>query len=77
MHGNWRVSFAGTGQLLKELTFATSEKVEQLAERGGALRCLADKQALETGIRAGLGGVHLHLSAEQVAKLRQNWGSGQ
>ena len=70
--GAWRVSFAAPPECgkLRDLTFASPEKVEQMAQRGGGLRDLAAKQALETGLRNGLGGIYLHLSPEQMARLR-------
>lgn len=55
--------------LPRKLTFATSEKVLQLAEHAGALKDLATKQAIEHGIEMGRGGVFLTLSPEQYRRL--------
>jgi hypothetical protein len=51
-------------------TVATSEKVREMAERGGALHNLESRQMLEYGIESGRGGVTLKLTAEQFAKLK-------
>ena len=56
--------------LPRKLIFQTSEKVVQMAERGGADISLAGRQALEHGIGVGRGGVWLMLDAEQYARLR-------
>jgi hypothetical protein len=55
--------------LPRKLTFATSEKILQLAEHAGALHNLKCRQAVEHGISAGRGGVFLSLTPEQYAKL--------
>ena len=68
--GVWRVRFLASGHSLRELTFADSGKVEELARRGNALRTLADRQGLEEGVRRGLGGIELHLSKEQFDALQ-------
>jgi hypothetical protein len=52
-----------------KLNFATSDKITQLAERTGALRDLACRQAIEHGVSVGRGGVWLMLTREQYAKL--------
>jgi hypothetical protein len=41
-----------------------------MAERGGGLRVLEDRQGLEYGIREGRGAVWLRLTDEQLEKLR-------
>jgi hypothetical protein len=56
--------------LPRKLTFQTSEKVIQMAERGGADLTLAGRQALEHGISIGRGGVWLMLSGEQYGRLK-------
>jgi hypothetical protein len=56
--------------LPRKLTFATAEKVIQLAEHVGALKDLAARQAIEHGVEKGRGGVFLMLSPEQYAKLK-------
>ena len=47
--------------LPRKLTFASSDKIMELAERAGALRNLECRQALELGIAVGRGGVFLTL----------------
>jgi hypothetical protein len=70
-HG-WRVSFRdlqNPGYKFRELTFASSEKLDELVERTGTRMLLEDRQAFELGIRNGLGAVHLTLTGEQYRKL--------
>jgi hypothetical protein len=55
--------------LRRKLTFATSEKIIQLAEHAGALHNLECRQAVAHGISVGRGGVFLSLTPEQYAKL--------
>ena len=50
--------------------FQSSEKIVELAERGNALKCLADRQALEAAILKGSGGIWLLLTEEQYRRLR-------
>ena len=57
--------------LPRTFTFATPEKVVELAERGLGLKDLASKQALEHGIQTGRGGIHLHLTLDQYNKLNR------
>ena len=57
--------------LPRKFTFATPEKVMELAERGRGLKDLASRQALEHGIETGRGGVYLHLTLEQYNKLKR------
>jgi hypothetical protein len=57
--------------LPRKLTFASSRKIMELAERAGALRNLEARQAIEHGISVGRGGVFLNLSLEQYGKLRK------
>ena len=56
--------------LPRTLNFATSDKVVELARRGGALKDLSSKQAVEHAINNGRGGVYLRLTPEQYAKLK-------
>src|SRR5438105_8284620 len=58
--------------LPRKLTFASPDKILQLAEHAGALKDLATRQAIEHGIEMGRGGVHLMLTPEQYAKLKSN-----
>jgi hypothetical protein len=55
--------------LPRTFTFATSDKILQLAEHAGALRNLECRQAIEHGVSVGRGGVFLTLTADQYAKL--------
>jgi hypothetical protein len=48
--------------LHRTLTFATPGKIIEVAERGGGLKDLADRQALEVGIAKGRGGIYLELN---------------
>jgi hypothetical protein len=52
-------------------TFATSDKILQLAEHAGALHNLECRQAIEHGVSVGRGGVFLMLANEQYGKLRR------
>ena len=56
--------------LRKTLTFADSDKIVELARRGGASFALADRQAMEHGIEVGRGGIWLNLTDEQYRKLK-------
>jgi hypothetical protein len=53
-----------------KFTFATDDKVTELAEKGGGLKDLVSRQALQHGIENGHGGVFLNLTSEQYAKLK-------
>lgn len=57
--------------LPKKLRLKSSEKIRQLAERGGANMSLDARQALDHGIEIGRGGIWLELSEEQYEKLRR------
>jgi hypothetical protein len=56
-------------RLPRTLRFAKADKIVQLAERTGALRDLACRQAIEHGVSVGKGGVWLMLTPEQYARL--------
>jgi hypothetical protein len=56
--------------LRRKLTFATADKVRELAERGGAFKDLESRHSVNHAIETGRGGVWLDLSAEQYAKLK-------
>jgi hypothetical protein len=58
--------------LPRKFTFATSDKVAELAQKGGGSTNLESKQALENGISMGRGGVLLNLTQEQYDKLRRS-----
>lgn len=53
------------------ITFADPAKIIEMAERGGALRDLASKQALDYALNMGRGSVWLWLSDDQYAKLKR------
>jgi hypothetical protein len=68
----WHVSFSdlqSPGLKFREITFATSEKIEQLLARTETRMALEDQQAFDLGIRNGRGAVLLTLSGEQYRKL--------
>jgi hypothetical protein len=68
----WRVSFLdGDSVLPRALHFQSEEKLTEMAERGGAMKSLADRQCLEHAIRVGRGGLYLDLSYPQLAKSRR------
>jgi hypothetical protein len=56
--------------LPRKLRFATPDKFVELAERTGALRDLACRQAVQHGISEGRGGVWLVLTGEQYDRLK-------
>ena len=60
--------------LRRNFTFRDSDKVLELALRGGADNTLAGRQGIEHGIQMGRGSVWLNLTHEQYRKLR--WGAG-
>ena len=69
----WQCQFLEEGlktPLPRTFTFATSDKVEELIRRGGGMRDLADKQAVESAVLKGRGGVFLNLTEEQYRRLR-------
>ena len=71
-HAGWRVTFLEEDlktPLGRALVFQDVAKVIDLAQRGGADRMSADKEALRYAIEMGRGSVWLHLSADQYRKL--------
>ena len=71
----WRVSFLeGSRVLPRTLLFRSDEKLLEMAGKGGALKYLADRQALEHAMVQGRGGVHLELSYPQLAILQRRRG---
>jgi hypothetical protein len=56
----------------RPITFADPAKIVEMAERGGALRDLASRQAVDYGISMGRGSVWLNLTEEQYAKLKRS-----
>jgi hypothetical protein len=67
--GVWRVIFAEGGKTLRECRFEQDQTLEETIRKGRGFACLADRQAVELGMRQGLGAVTLHLDAEQYAML--------
>ena len=68
----WRVSFLDGDKVLpRTLRFQSEEKLTEMAERGGAMKSLADRQGLEHAIRLGRGGLHLDLTYPQLAVLQK------
>ncbi len=68
----WRVSFLDGDKVLpRTLHFQSEEKLTEMAERGGALKCLAERQGLEHAIRLGRGGLYLDLSYSQLVALQK------
>ena len=53
-----------------KLTFSDPAKIVEMAERGGALKDLAAKQALDYAISMGRGSVFLMLTEQQYVSLR-------
>ena len=73
LRGSWRCEFTEVDSripLPRKLTFASADKVREMAERGGALSNLEYRQMLEYGIQAGRGGVTLKLTEGQFARLK-------
>lgn len=70
--GGWHCQFVEEDlktPLLRTLTFATEEKVFDLAKRGGAEWTSADRESMAYGLNRGRGGVWLRLKPGQYAKL--------
>ena len=71
-HLGWHCQFLEADlktSLPRTFTFASAEKIRELARRGEAWGNLESKQALEHGIEMGRGGVYLKLTPEQYARL--------
>jgi hypothetical protein len=69
---HWHCTFSDEERhipLPRTYSFAIEDKITDLARRGGGLKCLADVQALEHGLRGGRGNVSLLLTPEQYDKL--------
>ena len=68
----WRVTFIDGDKVLpRTLLFQSEEKLTEMAERGGAMKSLADRQGLEHAIRLGRGGLYLDLSQPQLTTLQR------
>jgi hypothetical protein len=57
--------------LPRRFTFASPDKIRELARRGEAWGNLESKQALEHAIEMGRGGIYLRLTPEQYARLKR------
>ena len=71
---SWQVQFLEPDlrtPLPRTFSFAHADKIRELARRGEALGNLEAKQALESAIENGRGGIYLRLSAEQYTKLKR------
>ena len=60
----------GKTPLPKKLTFASADKVRELAELGGAIADRESSQMLEDAIIHGRGGVYLNLTQTQYERLK-------
>jgi hypothetical protein len=71
-NGRWMCRFIDEDHqttLSRTPSFASPDKVVEASERGGALRCMRQRKALERAIEKGWGGVLLKLTEEQYTKL--------
>ena len=57
--------------LPKKLTFASADKVRELAELGGAIANLEKRRTFEHEIIHGRGGVYLNLTQTQYERLKR------
>ena len=57
--------------LPKKLTFASANKVRELAALGGAIANLENRQMFEDAIINGRGGVYLNLTQTQYERLKR------
>jgi hypothetical protein len=74
MGQSWLCEFVDDARIampIRKLQVGTSDKIREIAMRGGALKNLESRQMLEYGISSGRGGVTLNLTGEQYAKLRK------
>jgi hypothetical protein len=68
----WHVMFTEEGQnvaLSRRFVFQDSDKILELARKGGHSMNLEGRQAIDMGIAGGKGGVMLKLTPEQYLKL--------
>lgn len=68
--GVWSVTMSEDGLVLRECRIADDDMLEKMIERGRGMGCLADRQAVEAGIRRGLGMIYVFLDAVQYANLQ-------
>lgn len=57
--------------LPRAFTFASADKIRELARRGEAMGTSEGRQLLEFAISKGRGGVYLKLTPEQYARLKR------
>jgi hypothetical protein len=72
-HNGWYVQFLESDlrtPLRKTVTFASPEKIIEMAERGGADLNLESRAGLQHGIEIGRGGFYLNLTEEQYSRLK-------
>ena len=70
----WYCQFLETDlktSLPKKLTFASADKVRELAKLGGAIANLESRQMFEHAIINGRGGVYLNLTQTQYERLKR------
>ena len=70
----WYCQFVETDlktSLPKKLTFASANKVRELAALGGAIANLENRQMLEDALIHGHGGVYLNLTQAQYERLKR------
>ncbi|ADW69054.1 hypothetical protein AciX9_2009 [Granulicella tundricola MP5ACTX9] len=56
--------------LRRRLTFQDPSKIEEMAEKGGAVRTSEGTQIMEYALKQGRGSVWLNLTEEQYRKLK-------
>jgi hypothetical protein len=69
----WQVSFLESDlktSLRKHLTFASEQKIVELAERESAESNLESRAVIQHGIETGRGGLWLNLNEQQYNRLR-------
>jgi hypothetical protein len=68
----WQVFLTVGNRPLRTITFGDSFKIEAMAEKGGAFKCLADRQAVEYALNnpPHVGVCLLNLTEEQMMWLR-------
>jgi hypothetical protein len=73
LRGGWYCQFLEEDlktPLPRKLNISSPEKLFDLAERGGCVMNLEERQAIEHGIHTGRGGFWLQLTEEQYRRLR-------
>jgi hypothetical protein len=71
--GGWQAQFSEADlktPLTRKFTFATPDKIRELARRGEPWGTSEARQMLELAIEQGRGGVYLRLTPEQYSRLR-------